>query len=223
MHYLFYAKTVTSPTFTKGLLEVSGINSHCLTGWSSLLITAEIKSWDISGGLKQKIPFVPWFLLQDLRCQPETTHRGPCPGSKRQLLNVSMFSVASSQNNQRVQTWKHISSLHPCQGSGWVKSVILNLVSSSPSPAWVSSTGMGECSSLQRKENWAKSEHSQPLELFSPWHWTTAGPKSSISCSVTLPSSAEVAFSCNFPLWLKVFICAGVWGVSYSANTEIQT
>lgn len=79
MLYLFYAKTVTSLTFTKGLLEVPEINSYWLTDLSSLLITAKIKSWDISGGLKQKTPFVPQFLRQGLRCQPHTTHHGPCP------------------------------------------------------------------------------------------------------------------------------------------------
>lgn len=73
---LFYAKTVTSLTFTKGLLEVPEINSHWLI---SLLTTAKIQTWDVSGSLKQKIPFVLWFLPWDLRCQTQTTHRGPCP------------------------------------------------------------------------------------------------------------------------------------------------
>lgn len=131
----------------------------------------------------------------------------------------SVAATASSQNNQRVQTWKDISNLHPCWGSGRVRSVILNLVSSSSCPL-VSSTGVVGVDSLQRKDNWDMSEHFQPLELLSPWHWTTASPKSSISCSATLPASAEVAFRCNFPLWLKVFIHAGVWGVKPSLTQQ---
>lgn len=227
IHYLFYAKTITSQPSPRGCWRcLKSIATDWLTDLSSLLTTAKIQNWDVSGGLKQKNILCTTVSASGFELSVTNhTHCGPCP-ARGQAAKDSfgmfqcVFCCLFSEQPEGPKTWKHISNLHPCWGSGWVRSVILNLMSSSSSLAWVSSIGVGGVDSLQREQNWAKSEHSQSLELFCLWHWTTASPKSSISCSAPLPASAEVAFRCNFPLWLKVFIHVHVSGVKPSLTQQ---
>lgn len=142
------------------------------------------------------MPFVPWFLLQDSRCQPQTACHGPCPacgwqeaGKQEEAFGcfkvLSAAATAASQSNRRVQTWKRLSSLHPCWCFGWVRSVILNLLSWSSllvllwCLAWLS----GGVDSSQREGNWGMQRRtSHALLLLGALltvGWTTASPKSS--------------------------------------------
>lgn len=136
----------------------------------------------------------------------------------------NVFCVASSQNNQKAQTWKDISRQHPCWGSDWVRSVVLNLLSSSSSPAWVSSTDVGGVDSLQRKQNWRKSSGNSPWS--SSVHVTDLQLQvlNQLFCYAACQgrSSLQVWFS---PLVEGIYTCRcpRCQTLSYSANTEIQT
>lgn len=150
----------------------------------------------ITGLWNKAIPSVPWFPLQDGSCQPQTAHRGPCgwQAARQQEAAFGCFNAlavaaaAASQVSRRVQAWKRISSLLPCWCFGWVRSVILNLMS------WCSRVVLLQCLARltstvwgcgflaeERKLGYVRPHliHFHLLELFCPWDWTTASPKSS--------------------------------------------
>lgn len=229
IHYLFCAETITSPTFTKGLLEVPEINSHWLTDLNSLLITAEIQSWDVSGGLKHKIPFVPRFLLQDLKCQPQTRHRAPCPAHGQATrgsfgMSQCVFCCLFSEQPKKPkpesispictpagalvgsEVWFWICCPHPLLLLGCLAQV---------REVWIPYRGNKTGLSQSTSGPWSSSDHGSDLQL-QVLH--------QLFCCTACQcrSSLQVWFS---PLVEGIYMCKCLrcQTLSYSANIEIQT